>query len=236
MSDGAYGKFLESLGAVLRLAAITILALVALCAWDTHRVLLQLRLTAQKATDTEIVVGGAARDLELALRDEQKASGAQIAATAATLKQAQQDLADVDKAALSLNSALESVHSTMLSLNGAIEQNSGALVAIEGQARKDLEDFDVDEHGLAETMSSANGAVSAAGKLLADPTLVDDLAQVHTGLVHLSATSAHVDAGTADLAEAIHRETRPASFAVKTAGWIVNSAAKFGSIFAGFIK
>lgn len=232
----SWGKFLDQLGVVMRLAALGLLGLAGLCVWDTHRALVQLRLTEQKVADSAIVMGGAAGDLQKTLALERTAAGDQIAATTATLQQAQTDLADVDKAALSLDATLRTVNTAVGTLNGAIEANSGQMIAIEDQAKRDLADFDADEASLQQTMSSANGAVSAANKLLADPTIPDDLVQLHAGLVHVNATSAHVDAATGDLAEAIHRETRPASFAMKTAGFIVDGVSKAGSILAGFIK
>lgn len=226
----------ETLGLALRLAALAILLLVALCVWDLHRTLAELRLTAQKATDTEIVVGGAARDLELTLRGERQAADAQIQATTAMLGQAQRDLADVDKAALSLNATLGTVNTTVGTLNGAIEDQTGRADAIEMETERDLADFDADEKSLADVMAKASATIAQANALLADPSIPQDLAAVHDSLDHMEKTSEHVDAGTADLAAAIHRETRPASFAMKTAGVILKGVSQAGSILAGFIK
>lgn len=236
MSDGAYGRFLETLGAALRLGALLLLAITVACSWQIYRDLVQLHLMEEKVTDASIAIGAAGGDLEKTLRDEQKAAGDQLAATAATLRQTQTDLADVDAAVKHLDATLGGVNAAANSLNGAIEDNSGQMVAIEKQAERDLADFDVDEQGLEGTVNAAAGTIASANKLLADPSLPDDLTRIHSVLIHTDATSAHVDAGTADLAAAIHRETKPASFAVKTAGWIVDGAAKFGSILAGFVK
>jgi hypothetical protein len=41
---------------------------------------------------------------------------------------------------------------------------------------------------------------------------------------------------TRDIAEAVHRETRPASFAVKFGSYVLDLASKAGAIFAGFVK
>lgn len=232
----SYGQFLESLGAALRVMGLAILALVGLCVWDAHRDLVQGHLMEEKVTDASIAIGAAGGDLEKTLRDEQKAAGDQLTATAASLKQTQTDLADADTAVKHLQATLDSINTTVGTLNGAIEDNSGQMVAIEKEAQNDLADWDIDEAGLRDTMTAATNTIAEANKLLADPTIPDDLLQVHTILVHGNATAAHVDASTADLAAAIHRETRPASFAMKTASFIVDGVSKAGSILAGFIK
>lgn len=232
----SWGRFLEQLGVAMRLLGVAIFAIAVACGWQIYRDLEQAHLMEEKVTDASIAIGAAGSDLEKTLRVEQKAAGDQLTATAGTLKQTQTDLADADTAIKHLQATLDSVNTTVGTLNGAIEDNSGRMLAIEDQAKRDLADFDVDEQGLRDTMTAAAGTIAQANKLLADPTIPDDLVQLHEGLVHANGTSAHVDAGTADLAAAIHRETRPASFAMKTASFIVDEASKAGSILAGFIK
>lgn len=232
----SWGRFLDQLGVAMRLVGVAIFAVALACSWQIYRDLEQAHLMEEKVTDASIAIGAAGSDLEKTLRDEQKAAGDQLTATAGTLKQTQTDLADADTAIKRLQATLDSINGTVGTLNGAIEDNSGRMLAIEDQAKRDLADLDTATSNASGAVSAATETIGQANKLLADPTIPDDLQQTHAVLVHLNATSAHVDAGTADLAAAIHRETRPASFAMKTASFILDGVSKAGAFLAGFIK
>src|SRR5690348_11256891 len=238
--ENLWSKFLESLHAAIILACVALIGFLAAAAWHLDRALVQLRLTEQKFADSAIVMGGAARDMELTLRKEQDAAGTQIAATTDTLRQAQKDLADLDVMIVKLNGttdalshAGDSLQAAGIAATNAITEQQAHLATLEQQAGTNLQTLNSEERQIAPILDNTQQATAAAARLLADPANLDSLHQADAALDQAHQSLANVNHATADLAAAIHRETRPASFTVRLAGWIVDGATKAGAIIGG---
>jgi hypothetical protein len=69
-------------------------------------------------------------------------------------------------------------------------------------------------------------AASAAADRMNDPALAETVEQTRIAATHLAASSAHVEQATSDLAQAIHRVTRPVSWLKRAGLFVLDTGAK----------
>lgn len=256
---------MKYLAAIRDLAAIALLIVLAALLWSARADLISMReglaktnsdlaSTQQQLRLTLLDVSRFTQDatgVTAALRHTLKASETSDELVAANSAAATQ------QAAAALTSLQQLISHTDANLNAQcspiaaggnpspfrLVPTCGLIPSISIAVNQDNEDIDAalaelakDERKMQPILQNAATTSAAAAKLSQDPAIADAIKNLDATSASAAATAKHVDAATGDLAAAIHRETRPVSFSVKVAGWIVNNAAKAGSVLAGFVK
>lgn len=180
------------------LAPMALVVLLGLIAWHVDRAVRHFDATdTQWRTDVSrnlVVIGGAARDLELTLRDEHKAEGAQLATAAAAAAALQASAKSIASFVDSVNAALTGPKGTLPALSNLIRHQDDNLAALEGQATADLAKLATSETELAAVLANASKASASAAELAANPDILKALAQLNAALDETNSTLAHVDA------------------------------------------
>jgi hypothetical protein len=111
----------------------------------------------------------------------------------------------------------------------AIDQQSRSLTDLSVAARQSFEK-------MAPALQDASDASASLARLSEDPALLDTLRQTQAAATNVARTTANLADTTADIRDAVHRQTRPANWAIRVGGYALDLAAKIGSLAAGFLK
>jgi hypothetical protein len=139
------------------------------------------------------------------------------------------------------NQDLAALHDLIAHTDASI--NAGivprAEQAIDGQS-KSLDDLYVAAkrsfEQLEPALRNASDASASLARLSEDPALVDTLRQTQAAATNVERTTANLADATADIREAVHRQTRPANWAIRMGCYALDLASKVGSFAAGFLK
>lgn len=236
---------MKTLAVIRDLAAIAALAVLSLVLWDAHRGLLastaaiastdkQLNATLLDVSRMTQDATGVTAELRKTLKASQDSSR-QVAANSALATQ---------QAAAAIASLNDLVRHTDAQINGkllpdlsaTIEQQNGNLTAVSGELRTSLAGLTQTEAELDPVLANAAAVTANLAKVSADPSIPATLKNLDVASAGMASTAQSAAKASADLAEAVHRETRPASFTVKVAGFILDGVSKAGSVLAGFVK
>jgi septal ring factor EnvC (AmiA/AmiB activator) len=111
----------------------------------------------------------------------------------------------------------------------AIDQQSRSLSDLSMAAQRSFEN-------LAPVLRDASDAGANLARLSEDPALLDTLRQTQAAATNVARTTANLADTTADIREAVHRQTRPANWAIRVGGYALDLASKIGSLAAGFLR
>jgi hypothetical protein len=111
----------------------------------------------------------------------------------------------------------------------AIDQQSRSLSDLSMAAKGSFE-------SLAPVLRDASDAGANLARLSEDPALLDTLRQTQAAAINVRRTTANLADTTADIREAVHRQTRPANWAIRVGGYALDLASKIGSFAAGFLR
>jgi septal ring factor EnvC (AmiA/AmiB activator) len=111
----------------------------------------------------------------------------------------------------------------------AIDQQSKSLSDLSVAAKESFEN-------LSPVLRDASDAGSNLARLSGDPALLDTLRQTQAAATNVARTTANLADATADIREAVHRQTRPANWAIRVGGYALDLASKIGSFAAGFLR
>jgi hypothetical protein len=111
----------------------------------------------------------------------------------------------------------------------AIDQQSRSLSGLSVAAKESFE-------SLTPVLRDASDAGANLARLSEDPALLDTLRQTQTAATNVARTTANLADATADIREAVHRQTRPANWAIRVGGYALDIASKIGSFAAGFLR
>lgn len=236
---------MKTLSILRDIAAIVALAALALVLWDAHRGMVasagELAATDKQLNATLLDVSrftedatGVTAEVRKTLKASQDSSRQVAANSALATQQAAAAIGALDDLVRHTDAQING--SLLPQLTAAVSQQNANLTAVAARINTSLDGLTRSEAELQPILTSVAQASAAAAKLSQDPAIEDAVKNLDATSASAASTAKHVDAATADLAAAIHRETRPASFTVKVAGWILNSAAKAGSVLAGFVK
>lgn len=194
---------------------------------DVHHATLEIGLTAENV-----------RKASLAW---QQASTAQSAAASAAEQRLNANLRELQLLIARTDASINGDIAPRLAraataLERSIDEQNSSLEGVEADASKGIASLTDQANALAPVIANLAATSANTAKLTADPAIAASLYSLQSSAADLAATSSNAARASGDLADAIHRETRPASFTVKLAGWIVDAAGKVGSILAGFVK
>lgn len=79
-------------------------------------------------------------------------------------------------------------------------------------------------------------ATKALNTQVSNPDVASSLSNLASSSAELKSSMANVSHATADLAAAIHRETRPASWTVKTIGFAIDKLSSLSGLILGLVK
>lgn len=225
--------------AVLRdVAAIAALGILSLVLWDVHTGLVsttsQLRATLLDVSRLTQDATGVTGEIRKTLKASQDSSRQVALNSAAATKQAAAAVASLDTLVRHTD---DQVNGHLLPLlESTISTQNTNFTGVSRELEASLGQLEQREEQLDPVLKNAAQATANLARVSADPSIPETLAHLDSASAGMADTAKSAADASRDLAEAIHRETRPASFTVKVAGWIVDGVSKAASVLAGFVK
>jgi len=166
------------------------------------------------------IVGGAATDIEKALKQEREASTAQIQATAQLQGKANAAADNLAKLVQHTDDSLNGTKGVLPVLSGAIAEQNVNMTKISVRAEAAIDTLDVTVADLQPVLAAAATAAQNGADLSGDPAikqalqrLDDAIAQSNDVLQHLDAIAASGDRDAAMLETRLREALKPASLA-----------------------
>lgn len=204
-------------GSALILAAIAVLAVIGKLAWDVDE---SVRRTQPQVASTLYALNIAVIHADATIEKLRDAADTQ---TAYWNKSAAES-------AKTVRAVRQLIDRTDRSLNDKLIPNLDADANSVGTASQ------ADLAQLSTTITSLNRVVQDLDTQVNDPAIRASLDNTAASTAELRATMGDVHRATGDLAEAVHRETRPASWTVKTVGFAIDKLSALSGLILGLVK
>lgn len=215
-------------------------ALMLVLIWVLAQVALSLRALSDQAgatlTDARrviLVAGGVAGEVRASLKEFNKTEASRekyyndsAKQLQATLYRANQTMTDLDALVTQTNANFTA---TFTEVNTDLAADQAGITPLLASANRSVTDLD-------QTAKAATVAMTAAGNVLADPSIPASLKSTQETSAQLAASAAHLEKSTADIQEAVHRWTRPPSVAKSAVSFILDVGSKVANIVTGFFK
>lgn len=208
--------------------------------WLTVQAALSLHTLTAKSdavlTDTRrmvLIAGGVAGEVRSSLKEFNKTEAHREAyyndaalQLNATLRKANKTVDDLDILVVSTNTNFNQTFSILNTSIVARNEQIGETVAGITRASSDLD----------ETIKAGTKTLTDADKVFADPSISATLKGTQETTEQLALTAGHLEKSASDIQEAVHRMTRPPSFAKSAGMFILDIGSKLGNIVSGLIK
>jgi len=234
-------RFIQILKVMLLCAGMLACLSIAWLAYSVRRPAVALLADTRRVA---LSIGGVSAELRDEVKAWKKEAGAQAAASTEAARRTVEVLRKADTAIDRLTTLEEHLTTAVDGLNeqvrtvgpaisGAAVATAGSVVKVADASARSIDQVAKDLQPVArkgvETLEATRAAV-------ADPAIPAALGSIAGAAKSLEATSANTVAISTDLKDAVHRATRPASFAARIGGKVIDLAVKAGSILAGFFK
>ena len=193
---------------------------------DFHR---EWLLTLEHVNRELVVIGGLTANVEKSSRAVEAAAQEQRAYWREISKQTNRDLADLDTTIRALSDSAREVTSTAHTAGASIGELSAQTSASVQKIGDTVAALQPGIQALTETAQNS-------ARITGSPFITSTLTNLAETSQHTAAIAANVEATSADIKEAVHRSTRPASWTVRIGTFLLEKTVQAAQIAAGFFK
>ena len=193
---------------------------------DFHR---EGLLTIEHVNRDLIVLGGTISHVEHATREAEAASKEQRAYWATISKQTNTDLLELER-------VLQSGISTMSQLQRTVNHLDAGISLLESQSTATIKQVGDTVAALQPGIQAMTETAQNSARITGSPFITSTLTNLAETSQHTAAIAANVEATSADIKEAVHRSTRPASWTVRIGTFLLEKTVQAAQIAAGFFK
>jgi len=193
---------------------------------DFHR---EGLLTIEHVNRDLIVLGGTISHVEHATREAEAASKEQRAYWATISKQTNTDLLELER-------VLQSGTSTMSQLQRTVNHLDAGISLLESQSTATIKQVGDTVAALQPGIQAMTETAQNSARITGSPFITSTLTNLAETSQHTAAIAANVEATSADIKEAVHRSTRPASWTVRIGTFLLEKTVQAAQIAAGFFK
>jgi len=193
---------------------------------DFHR---EGLLTLEHVNRELVVIGGLTANVEQATRAAKAAADKQSVYWDSIGKQSLRTVEDADR-------LLQSATVTVQHLTRAADNLDVELSNLSGQSATSIRQVGDVVAALQPGIQALTETAQNSARITGSPFITSTLTNLAETSQHTAAIAANVEATSADIKEAVHRSTRPASWTVRIGTFLLEKTVQAAQIAAGFFK